>query len=56
MGGSARRRCALRDARDDVFANGDAANSPTISWFNSSPDWKLVHDAKIDGTWLWVKE
>ena len=34
----------------------EAANDPTIVWFNSSPDWKLVHDAQTDGKWKWVKE
>ena len=34
----------------------NAANEPTIAWFNSSPEWRLVHDDKKDGIWLWVKE
>ena len=34
----------------------NAANNPTIDWFNSSPEWRLVHDDKIDGKWKWVKE
>ena len=34
----------------------EAANAPTIDWFNSSPEWKLVHDARTDGKWKWVKE
>ena len=34
----------------------EAANDPTVAWFNSSPDWKLVYDAHTEGIWKWVKE
>lgn len=34
----------------------NAANQPTIDWFNSSPDWRLIHDDSVNGKWKWVKE
>ena len=54
-------RDEIRLATDQLKVNvyrkfHEAANAPTIDWFNSSPEWKLVHDAQIDGKWKWVKE
>lgn len=34
----------------------NAANKPTIDWFKSSPEWRLVHDDQTEGKWKWVKE
>jgi RHS repeat-associated protein len=34
----------------------EAANDPTINWFNSSPEWKLLHTDHRVGYWEWVKE
>ena len=33
----------------------NAANAPTISWFNSSPEWRLVSAGGQTGTWVWAK-
>jgi len=34
----------------------NAANNPTIDWFNSSPEWRLVPKDQTGGIWKWVKE
>jgi hypothetical protein len=34
----------------------NAANDPTIAWFQSSSEWRYVHDDKTVCYWEWVKE
>ena len=34
----------------------EAANAPTINWFNSSPEWLLDPNGLEKGEWRWVKE
>ena len=44
------------EAINSLIGFCNAANDPTIAWFQSSTEWRLVHDDKQGrGFWEWVK-
>ena len=44
------------EAINSMIGFGNAANDPTIAWFQSSSEWRFVHNDKTVGYWEWVKE
>ena len=51
----------VRAVCDSVFSEceadwANAANAPTISWFESSKDWVKVKDGTIDHVWEWQRK
>ena len=44
------------EAINSMIGFCNAANDPTIAWFQSSPEWRFVHDDRTAGYWEWVKE
>jgi hypothetical protein len=44
------------EALNSMTGFGNAANDPTIAWFQSSSEWRYVHDDKTVCYWEWVKE